>query len=402
MKSIRADYDAIIIGGGIHGAGAAQACAAAGYRCLLIEKNNWGTATSSKSSKLLHGGLRYLQTGQLKLVYECLHERERLLRYAPKLAHINWFYIPVYRQTRFRPWKIFAGLSLYRLLSGDWFGHGAFRLVRKRDWQQLHGLNTQDLQAVFAYQDAQTDDRLLTMAVKNSARSLGTDCWSAAELLSAKRDENGFHCTICHEGQIKNISSTMLINATGPWVNETIARCNGTQQLPMECIQGTHLILETQISDECFYLEAPRDGRAVFVLPWYGKTLLGTTETPFHDTPDNTRPQQTEIDYLLDTLRYYFPQADCSIEQAFSGLRVLPKDTERAFSRSRDTRYLDEQGLLSLYGGKLTAYRATCEKLLPWLQQYCGKRTAVADTHTLPLYFPEEAANTDMARSHSR
>ncbi|HQQ63474.1 MAG TPA: FAD-dependent oxidoreductase [Pseudomonadales bacterium] len=402
MNNTRPDYDAVIIGGGIHGAGAAQACAAAGYRCLLVEKNNWGAATSSKSSKLLHGGLRYLQTGQLKLVYECLHERERLLRYAPKLAHINWFYIPVYRQTRFRPWKILAGLSLYRLLSGDWFGHGAFRIIRKRDWQHLHGLDTRDLQAVFAYQDAQTDDRLLTMAVKNSARSLGTDCWSAAEFISATRHDNGYTCTIQHEARLKQISSTMVINATGPWVNDTIERCNSSQQLPMECVQGTHLVLEQQISDACFYLEAPQDGRAIFVLPWYGKTLLGTTETAFHDTPDNTRPTQTEIDYLLDTLRHYFPQADTRIEQAFSGLRVLPQDNHRAFTRSRDTRYLDDHGLLSLYGGKLTAYRATCEKLLPWLQQYCGKRTAVADTRTLPLYFPEDATSADIARDQSR
>ncbi len=391
------DYDVVIVGGGIHGAGAAQACAAAGYRCLLLEKQVWGWATSSRSSKLLHGGLRYLQTGQLKLVYECLHERERLLKNAPELAHINWFYIPVYRHSRFRPWKIFAGLSLYRLLSGDWFGHGAFRIVPRSAWHALAGLDTRDLQAVFAYQDGQTDDRLLTEAVKNSAQTLGVDCCCPAELVTAARsNDGGYDVHLRLADSERSVHTRTIINASGPWVNDVLQRCGGTMRLEMECVQGAHLVLQQQISEQCFYLEAPQDGRAVFVLPWYGKTLLGTTETPFRAAPETTQPLQQEIDYLLAVLRHYFPKADTTVAEAFSGLRVLPADAERAFARSRDTRFLDENGLISLYGGKLTAYRATCEKLVPLVAVHCGARAAKADTRNLPLYRPAAVDSASM------
>lgn len=380
-------YDIVIVGGGIHGAGVAQACAAAGYHCLLLEKNDWGWATSSRSSKLLHGGLRYLQTGQLKLVRECLHEREQLLKNAPDLAHINWFYLPLYADSNYPPWKIFTGLSLYRLFTGFANPHGKFRAVPRKEWSTLNGLCTKNLRAVFAYQDAQTDDRLLTQAVKNSAIQLGCDAWQPAELLAASRNKTGWQVDIHRNSELKTVGCQLLINTTGPWANDVISRCGSRQQLPVDLVQGTHLILKQPISTECFYLEA-KDHRAVFILPWYGKTLVGTTESAYRGNPEDTHPTELEIQYLLDTVREHFPQADLTIETQFSGLRVLPTSPKRAFLRSRDTQFLDDDGLITLYGGKLTAYRATAEKLLILIQKRLGKRKPKANTRTLPLHYP--------------
>jgi glycerol-3-phosphate dehydrogenase len=381
-------YDIVIIGGGIHGAGVAQACSAAGYDCLLLEKNDWAWATSSRSSKLLHGGLRYLQTGQLKLVYECLQERELLLKNAPELAHINWFYLPIYRDSNYPSWKIFLGLSLYCLLTGFRNPHGKFRIIPRKEWATLNGLCRENLQAVFAYQDAQTDDKLLTQAVKNSAITLGCDAWQPAEMLAACKNNYGWLVDIHQNNALKTVNCQLLINTAGPWVNDIIQRCGRKRSLSIELVQGAHLILKKQISTECFYLEAS-DHRAVFVLPWHNKTLVGTTETAYSDKTEHTAPTEQEIRYLLNTVREHFPQANLDIDSEFSGLRVLPTSNQQAFFRSRDTQFIDDEGLISLYGGKLTAYRATAEKILALIQKRIGKRKAKADTHTLPLHRPQ-------------
>lgn len=387
--TLKPHYDVIVVGGGIHGAGAAQACAAAGYSCLLVEKQDWAWATSSRSSKLLHGGLRYLQTAQFRLVRECLQERERLLRDAPDLAHINWFYLPLYKNSRHKPWEIFIGLSLYRLFTGWVNPHGQFRVIPQREWHTLAGLDTDNLCAVFAYQDGQTDDRLLTHAVKNSAAALGADTRCPMELLGASKTRDGWRVDL-HDAQGMNtVNCDVIINTSGAWVNEVIARCGSAKSLPLELVQGTHLVLDKQISSGCFYLEA-HDGRAVFVLPWYEHTLVGTTETPYTGKPEDTAPLQSELDYLLQTVRDHFPQADLSIREQFSGLRVLPASDEKAFSRSRDIRILDDRGLISLYGGKLTAYRATADHVLHYAKHHLHQRKPVADTLALPLPYPHK------------
>jgi glycerol-3-phosphate dehydrogenase len=382
-------YDVVIVGGGIHGAGVAQACSAAGYRCLLLEKNDWAWATSSRSSKLLHGGLRYLQTGQIKLVRECLRERELLLKNAPDLARINWFYLPIYRQSAYPSWKIFIGLTLYRLLTGLSNPHSQFRRVPSQEWSQLNGLSTENLLAVFAYQDAQTDDRLLTKAVINSATDLGCTTWQPAELVTASKSSQEWMVDIDHEDQIKTVHCQLLINTSGPWVNDIIRRCNSSRKMDIDLVQGTHLVLTNQISQQCFYLEA-NDHRAVFVLPWYNKTLVGTTETLFTGDPAETRPTEQEIQYLLDTVRQHFPQANLQIDSQFSGVRVLPASNQKAFLRSRDTVFLEDDGLISLYGGKLTAYRAAAEKLLLLVRKKLGAQNSKADTCNLPLHHPEQ------------
>src|SRR5688572_28196030 len=184
------DCEVAVIGGGILGVGATQACAAAGYRCAIIEQTDWAAGTSSRSSKLIHGGLRYLESGQWSLVRESLRERAILLRIAPDLVKPLPFLIPVYAVTRRRPWELAAGLGLYALLAG-WTRRARFGTHSPRRLPaalRASGLQVDGLQAVFRYWDAQTDDVALTRAVLQSARSLGADARCPARLLSAERE----------------------------------------------------------------------------------------------------------------------------------------------------------------------------------------------------------------------
>jgi glycerol-3-phosphate dehydrogenase len=381
--------DVAVIGGGIHGCGVAQAAAAAGYSVVLLEQQELAFGSSHRSSKLIHGGLRYLETAQIGLVRESLRERELLLQLAPDLVHREQFFLPIYRETSRRPWIITLGLTAYAALAG--FRHRTgFRRLARSEWSQLDGLNGDGLQQVFAYWDAQTDDAQLTRAVMTSARSLGATLVCPAEFISAEADADGYRVQYCAEGEAASLRCRTLVNASGPWVNEVLSRVQApVSQLPMDLVQGTHIVLPGEVHHGIYYLEAPADRRAVFVMPWHGRTLVGTTETEFQGDPAKVRPLEKEIEYLLDTFRHYFPQRPDEVLDSFAGLRVLPAGTGAAFSRTRETRLHPDHSprprLVTIYGGKLTAYRATAQKVMHMLRPTLGPRDALADTTTLKL-----------------
>lgn len=386
-----ADYEVAVVGGGILGVGAAQACAAAGYRCVIIEQTDWAAGTSSKSSKLIHGGLRYLETGQLSLVRESLRERAILLRIAPDLVKPLAFLIPVYATTRRRPWELFAGLSLYALLAG-WTRlaqFGRYSSTRLPDGLQAAGLKIDGLRTVFRYWDAQTDDARLTRAVLQSARELGVDARCPAQFRAAERGDSGYRLQVTDAIGGSEIRCDYLVNAGGPWINDVLARITPTaSHRVIDRILGSHLILEPALHPEAFYLESPIDQRAVFVLPWQGRTLIGTTESPFDGDPQRASVSEADRDYLLSTLRHYFPGFAPRIVGEFAGLRVLPHGDGRAFTRPRDCVFHwdhDHPRLLSLYGGKLTGYRQTGQDVVAKVEKALGKRTPKADTATLRL-----------------
>ncbi len=385
--------DVIVIGAGIQGVGVAQAVAAAGYSVLILEKNAPASGTSSKSSKLIHGGLRYLESSQFKLVRECLHERQMLLKNAPDLVQLKPFYIPVYEQTSRPPWKIRAGLSLYYALSG-FRAEGKFRRISPSQWQALDGLQTNDLRQVFQYWDAQTNDALLTQAVLRSAQSLGAEMVCPAEVTAGEHHDALWEVH-CRSGEkTHTFQARVVVNAAGPWVNSVLRVLSPkTPGCAVDLVQGTHVLLPTQTREGIYYLEAPSDRRAVFVMPWGGETLVGTTEKLFTGRPEDVAPTKAECEYLLDTVRYYFPRFAQFNEQdlsgSFAGLRVLPSGKGSAFSRARDTIIHEDRqhsaGLFTLYGGKLTAYRATAEQVMQKLRSYLPARASLADTRRLKL-----------------
>jgi glycerol-3-phosphate dehydrogenase len=392
-------WDLVVIGGGIHGVGVAQAAAAAGHRVLVLEKKALASGTSSRSSKLIHGGLRYLETYELSLVYECLRERELLLKLAPGLVELKRFHIPVYQHTRRRPWIIRVGLGLYSVLGGL-SSNVRFGTVPTSDWGDLDGLVTDDLEEVFFYFDAQTDDVLLTRAVMRSAADLGAELAVPARFVTAELRKDS--CVVGYEANGRQVEcqARVLINAGGPWVNEILQQVSPAQDLlPIELVQGAHVLVEGRLEQGLYYVESPRDGRAVFVMPHAEGTLVGTTEVRFRGDPSEVRALRTEIRYLARVLRHYFPRylegGWSEIRAAWAGLRVLPTGAGHAFHRSRETiLYVDGANesiaprLLSIYGGKLTSYRATAEKVMARVAPSLPERRPIADTQTLPLSVP--------------
>ena len=388
---MRTDFDVAVIGGGILGAGAAQACAAAGYSVAIVEQTAWAAGTSSRSSKLIHGGLRYLESRQFELVRESLTERAILLRIAPHLVHKLAFRIPVYRDTSRRPWQLAAGLALYGALAG-WTDLARFgsSFPRRLPVDLRHvGLKHDGLQQVFRYWDAQTDDARLTRAVIASAQSLGAQAFCPAKLLTAKLLESGYQLTLDDGGTPRKLTCGYLVNAGGPWINYVLAKVTPEPtHRRIDRVLGSHLILEPQVHTEAFYLESPIDRRAVFVLPWKGRTLLGTTETPFDGNPGRVSVSDADRHYLLTTLRHYFPALVPQIVGAFAGVRVLPHGDGRAFQRPRDCVFHwdpKHPNLVSLYGGKLTGYRHTGQDVVAKVVQSLGPRERKADTATLRL-----------------
>lgn len=386
------EYDVVVIGAGIHGAGVAQAAAAAGYTVLVLEKNQVASGTSCKSSKLIHGGLRYLESFQFSLVRKSLKERDILCRIAEGLVKLQPFYIPVYKNTSRRPWKIRTGLSLYALLGGL-ARNTFFKRIQRKQLSKIDGLNTLELEKVYRYYDGQTDDKALTQAVMNSAIMLGAELDCNLTLSSINKNENSFDVFYQQYGDNKLAKSKLLVNAAGPWVNQVheMVACK-TNSLNIDLVQGTHIVVDIPSPSGIYYLEA-NDKRAVFVMPYkYNNedlTLIGTTEKLFLGQPDEVTPGSEEIDYLLAVYNKYFSNklsGDTAVLHSFAGLRVLPKTNGSIFSRPRDTiLHWAAPRLLTLYGGKLTAYRSTAELAVKAIQKSLGKRQRLAYTDQLIL-----------------
>jgi glycerol-3-phosphate dehydrogenase len=387
------EYDVIVVGGGIHGAGVLQAAAAAGHSALLIEKRALASGTSSRSSKLIHGGLRYLESGQFGLVRESLHERAVHLRIAADLVQLRPFFIPVYADTRRRPWQLKLGLAVYAVLGG--FGAGTrFGSVPKSEWAQLDGLNTQNLDAVIRYHDAQTDDAELTRAIVESARTLGGELAMPANFLAAQLTEHGVKVAFESGGATSEVFAQVLVNAAGPWAPQIARAILPAIFIPdVDLVQGTHIVVPMRVTSGIYYVESPSDGRAVFVMPWQGATLIGTTETPYRGDPDQVRPLPEEEEYLLAVARHYFPAVSgltrADILQRFAGLRVLPAASQKAFDRSRETIFTTDRDphprVLGIYGGKLTGWRAAAAHVMERIGPSLAARPRRAATDQLVL-----------------
>jgi glycerol-3-phosphate dehydrogenase len=382
-------HEVVVLGGGIHGVGVAQAAAAAGYSTLLIEKTALAAGTSSKSSKLSHGGLRYLESFELGLVRESLRERKTLLRIAPELVKLVPFYLPVYKRTSRRPWEVRVGLCLYALLGGM-DRDAQFESLARDRWDGLDGLRTDGLQRVFKYFDAQTDDTLLTRAVMRSAEELGAELACPARFLRAWKTPTGYTGHYEQDGEVREFSTLALINAAGPWVNDVRAEIDPLPAgFEVDLVQGSHIELPGVLERGIYYAEAPTDRRAVFSMPWHGHTMVGTTEKVHHGAPEKSAPSEEEIAYLQETYLTYFPGKDVSVLDAWSGLRVLPAANGSAFGRTRETIHkLDDENApryLAIYGGKLTGYRANAEKVMRRLRGSLPPREAIARTDELVL-----------------
>ncbi|VAW62501.1 Aerobic glycerol-3-phosphate dehydrogenase [hydrothermal vent metagenome] len=373
-------YDIVVIGAGIQGAGVAQAAAVCKYKTLILEKSpSAGLGTSSKSSKLIHGGLRYLETGQFKLVMQSLLERKRLLRNAPHLVKFIPFFIPVYANSSRPAWLIWLGLCLYSV-----FSLKKFHIVKKSEWRDLDGLNLKNLKTVFKYYDAQTDDTALTQAVMKSAQEHGAEVMYDAHFLTSQVINGHHQLTFKQNNQTSTVKCNCIINCSGPWAELVQAGITPSLKLPdIELVAGAHIIIRRRLNQGAYYIQA-NDKRAIFILPWKehkcgeDTAMIGTTETPYSEDPDKVTPTPREISYLLENYNRHFNNntSNEDVIESFSGLRVLPAskrgENELSFKKPRDSLIVYSNtapALITLIGGKLTTYRSSSEKVINLLRK---------------------------------
>ena len=389
------EIDVLVIGAGMQGVGVAQAAAAAGHRVHVLERAAVAAGTSSRSSKLIHGGLRYLETFQVRLVRESLTEREILLRIAPHLVRLVPFYVPVYRDTSRGPLKIRAGLTLYSLLGGMG-AHTRFRKMPRSVWESLDGLRLDGLRAVYRYRDGQTDDAALCRAVAASASALGASVHLGAEVVGGEWRDGTWEVRYRTDHEVRELTARVVVNAAGPWANRVLDRfIPAPPRRDVELVGGSHVEVEGSLGQGIYVTEAPADRRGVLIMPWRGHTLVGTTETPYSGDPAAVEPTREEIEYLRSTLGHYFPGRDGATVDAWAGLRVLPRGKGAAFDRSREVQLAADHprrpSFVTIYGGKLTGYRATAARVMGRIAPSLPAAERRADTATLGL--PVEPPN---------
>jgi glycerol-3-phosphate dehydrogenase len=407
-------FDLLILGGGITGAGVALDATLRGFHVALIDKGDFASGTSSVSSKLVHGGLRYLEHGNFQLVYEAQHERRLLLDNAPHLVHPLRFVIPFYRGTRVRPWRWRTGLTLYDLLAGASNIRRSQPLPKAHLHREFPGLRTNGLQGGASYFDAQMDDARLCIEVVRTAAMNGACVVNYVEAIAFEKNGGiitGVRAVDRVGGGELIVRARQVLNATGPWVDE-VCRLAGDGAGPrLQPTKGVHLIAPDRGLAAAFLLLHPTDGRVLFVIPWMGKTLIGTTDTHSEAEPDRLAVTAEDIAYLLEAHNHFFtpPLVESDLLGSFVGLRPLIRARAGEPSAlSREFRLFGSpSGLLSVAGGKYTTYRHMAEVITDVVCQRFGGRRLCRTRHfpldgapSLPWDEFEPAAVASLARDH--
>ncbi len=382
-----ASHDLIIIGGGINGAGIARDAAMRGLKVLLLEKNDFAYGTSSRSTKLIHGGIRYLENFDFKLVWEACHERKILTEIAPQLVHPMPFIIPVYRGDKRPLWFIRLGMAVYDLMAGLKNLAPHRHLSAQQLLKIAPSLQRENLSGGGLYYDAQTDDARLVLANIQDAVRHGAEVKNYCEVTQI---QIGRHDSLPEKGkdyfqvEAKDVltgaktvfTAPYLVNATGPWLDQNLKKWKIDQplqqtrsqsqadpQLRLRLTKGVHFFIPKLLNQYAILVPAT-DGRVFFVIPWGENSLVGTTDTDYQGNPDEVKATQDDQSYLLKELNRLFPEKKIKLEiisSDFAGLRPLVSSEAKAGKISREYR-LEENNfgnatLLSVVGGKITTYR---------------------------------------------
>lgn len=390
-------FDVLVVGGGITGAGVARDAAMRGLRTALVEKDDFASGTSSRSSRLVHGGVRYLEHGDLRLVFEASHERRVLRRLAPHLVRPLAFTWPVYAGARIARWKLAAGLTLYDLLA-------TFRNVARHERLSASGvlrreprLLRDELQGGARYWDALTDDARLTLATVRSAIEAGATVVNHAQVTAFVRDGSrvsGARVLDTLDGGEAKVRARVVVNATGPWSDDTERLAGATSASAVHGSKGVHVIVprERVGNEAALTLLTPQDGRVFFVLPAGDFAIIGTTDTFEPVSPGEVRASTSDVAYLLEAANHFLPSARLSRDDvitAWAGLRPLVANdahSDDPGSVSREHAVTERvPGLVRITGGKLTTYRVMARDTVDAAQRSLGAHVTRSHTADSPL-----------------
>ncbi len=392
-------FDVLIIGGGINGAGIARDAALRGFRVALVEKQDYAAFTSSRSSKLIHGGIRYLEQFEFRLVRESLHERRTLMDIAPHLVKEQGFVLPVYKGEGRPGWQLRIGLKLYDLLAGN-------RNLRPHRWmqpeellQEAPGLKPDGLVGGALYYDCRVDDARLVLENVLDAQRHGAKVLNHAEVIRLLRGPEGVagarvRCNVT--GQEADVRARVVINVAGPWVDDVVRQDEPGHRPMLRLTKGVHLVIPKVTGQHALTLSHSKDNRVFFVLPFNEHlSYVGTTDTDYTGDPANVAAEETDVQYLLSEVRRVFPTSNVrrtDVHSAWAGVRALLYTPGVSASKvSREYKIEQEMNgplrlLINVCGGKITTYRTLADKVVRHLAQTLNKHlTTSTQTAALPL-----------------
>jgi len=388
-------WDMVVVGGGATGVGVAIDAAARGYQTLLLEQSDFGKGTSSRSTKLVHGGVRYLEQGNISLVMEALKERGLLLQNAPHLVRDLGFVVPNYEWWEAPFYGL--GLKLYNLLAGK-YGFGASRILsRQETLDRMPSLKPEGLRGGVIYYDGQFDDARLLIHMVATAWEQGATLLSYAAVTGLSFDTQGFVNGVTvrdldAEDEF-SVEARVVVNATGVFTDD-VRRLGGGQIKPMIAhSQGIHLVFDRSFlaGEDAIMVPHTSDGRVMFAIPWHGHTLVGTTDTPIPAASLEPVATEKEIDFILATASLYLskkPTRD-DILSIFAGIRPLvrARNSDNTAALSRDhTIHIDQNGMVTICGGKWTTYRRMAEDCVNQAATLAQLPDRPCVTHTLRIH----------------
>jgi glycerol-3-phosphate dehydrogenase len=370
LRAHSGPWDMVVVGGGATGAGVAIDAAARGYSVLLLEQHDFGKGTSSRSTKLVHGGVRYLEQGNLSLVMEALKERGLLLQNAPHLVRNLAFVVPTYDWWESPFYGI--GLKLYNLLAGK-YGFGASRILsRDETLQHLPTINTEGLRGGVVYYDGQFDDARLLVNLVETAVEQGAALLNYARVTGVVTDADGFVDGVRFRdqetGQEFAVPAQVVVNATGPFTDEVRRMADPSAEPTIAPSQGVHLVFDHSFlsAENAIMVPHTSDGRVMFAIPWHGHTVVGTTDTPIPEATLEPAALDQEVEFILRTASLYLAKKPgrADVLSVFTGIRPLVRagtgGNTAALSRDHTVR-IEPTGMVTVCGGKWTTYRHMAE-----------------------------------------
>ena len=389
------DYDVAIIGAGINGAGVARECALRGRKVLLIDQADFGAATSSMSSKLAHGGLRYLKNIQFGLVYEALRERYLLFQNAPHLVQPSEFLLPIYSESGYPSWMIRLGVWIYDVLA-------SFRTVHRHHYLDSDGVKRREpqlkdhgLEGGVVYSDGVMDDARLCLENVLQARQLGAHVFNYVRLEREVVVDHSIQQLVLKDirsGLQRSVAAKCVVQTVGPWTDQLARTLGRRTPNKMRMSKGVHIVVDADLVGTPLLVTSNDDKRVFFIIPWFGVTLIGTTDHDYSQSPDHVEVSDDDIDYLLNSVNDYFQDIVVNREDitaSFAGVRPLVSSAHSWVSDVSRTHKIwrEKKNMFVLAGGKYTNYRAVSEQVARRVERFFKRGWFFRSmTRNLPLY----------------